>query len=144
MKIRQYEPTDLELLLSVWELASEVGHPFLSEEFLKSERQRIPSQYLPNGDVWIAAVDGRLVGFTILHGSEVGALFVNPRYHGNRIGFGLMNKALELHDKLQVEVFKDNSIGYKFYSRYGFVLKREYLHRETGMIMSCMEYRKDS
>jgi len=144
MEIRQYESTDLELLLGVWELASKVGHPFLSNEFLKSERQRIPSQYLPNGDTWVAIVNGELVGFTILHSNEVGALFVNPRDHGNGVGFGLMTKAQELHDQLKVEVFKDNLVGYKFYSRYGFALKREYLHKETGKVMLCMEYKKDS
>ena len=144
MEIRHYESTDLELLLRTWELASQVGHPFLEKDFLKSEKQNIPATYLPNGDAWVALIDGRLVGFTILHGNEVGALFVNPKYHGNGAGYQLMNKARELHGHLKVEVFKDNLIGNKFYSRYGFALKREYLHQETGMKMSCLEYRKDS
>lgn len=144
MDIRQYTSADLDELLRTWQLASQVGHSFLSKGFLESERENIPSVYLPTGDAWVAIVDGKLVGFMILHGNEVGALFVDPEYHGNGVGYELMNTAKELHGSLRVEVFKDNLIGNEFYSRYGFALKHEYLHQESGMVMSCMEYRKDS
>ena len=144
MEVREYNSNDLESVLHTWEVASEVGHPFLLEEFLESERKKIPSVYLPNGYAWVATVQGSVAGFTILHGNEVGALFVKPEFHGSGIGFALMNKANEIHDELKVEVFKENVIGNKFYSRYGFALTREYLHQKTGMIMSCLEYRKGS
>jgi len=144
MKVRQYNANDLESVLHTWEVASQVGHPFLSEQFLESERKNIPSVYIRNGDTWVATIQGSVVGFTILHGNEVGALFVNPEFHGNGIGFALMNKAKEIHGELKVEVFKENIIGNQFYSRYGFALIREYLHQETEMTMLCLEYRKDS
>lgn len=140
MRIRQYTADDLEPLLSVWEGASQVGHPFLSPAFLKSERKNIPAVYLPSGDTWVAIINDRLVGFTILHGNEVGALFVDPNFHGDGVGFELMNKAKELHGQLKVEVFKENTIGYNFYARYGFLLKLEYLHQPSGMMMSCLEF----
>lgn len=88
--------------------------------------------------------EGSVVGFMILHGNEVGALFVKPDFHGAGVGFALMNKASELHGKLKVEVFKENALGNKFYSRFGFAQTHEYLHAATGMMMSCLEYRKDS
>ncbi len=43
-----------------------------------------------------------------------------------------MNKAQELHGDLEVEVFKENSIGRKFYSNYGFKEIEEKLHGPTG------------
>jgi len=142
MEIRQYKSTDLEIILYIWEEASRVGLPFLSQEFLISERERIPLIYLPNGDAWVAVIEGRVAGFSILHGNEVGALFVNPEYHGKGVGFALMNKAKELHRELSVEVFKENGIGNNFYSRYGFELKCEYRHEETEMMMVCLVYRR--
>lgn len=142
MQIRQFKTIDLQALLDVWELASQVGHAFLSEGFLQSERKNIPAIYLPNGDTWVATIQDRLVGFTILHGNEVGALFVDPSFHGNGVGFELMNKAQALHGQLKVEVFKENAIGNAFYLRYGFLFKNEYLHQQTGMIMSCLEFKK--
>ncbi|GAB2684582.1 hypothetical protein GCM10027170_14320 [Aliiglaciecola aliphaticivorans] len=33
----------------------------------------------------------------------------------------MMDKAQEMHNELEIEVFKKNVIGRKFYSQYGFV-----------------------
>lgn len=144
MKIRPYQATDLESVIEVWERASEIGHPFLPEEFLESERDNISLVYLPNGDAWVATVHDNVVGFMILHGNEIGALFVTPDYHGLGVGYGLMTRASQIHDQLKLEVFKENSIGNAFYSRFGFKLEREYLHKESRMMMSCLKYRNDS
>ena len=43
-----------------------------------------------------------------------------------------MDKANELHSSLEVEVFKANTIGRKFYSSYGFELLEEKHHEPTG------------
>ena len=43
-----------------------------------------------------------------------------------------MDKAQALHGDLEVEVFKENSIGCAFYFRYGFELLKETLHEPTG------------
>lgn len=43
-----------------------------------------------------------------------------------------MDKAQSLHGDLEVEVFKENSIGRKFYARYGFEYLEEKLHEPTG------------
>jgi len=130
--IRQYKESDLHGVLSSWENASKVAHSFLSQSFLKQERYNIPNVYLPNTDTWVADIDGRTVGFIALMGGEVGAIFVEPEFHGCGIGFALMNKARALNNCLEVEVFKANAIGRKFYSNYGFRPLLEKLHAETG------------
>ena len=43
-----------------------------------------------------------------------------------------MDKAQALHGDLEVEVFKANSIGRKFYSTYGFEQLEEKSHEPTG------------
>ena len=42
-----------------------------------------------------------------------------------------MDKAQELHGDLEVEVFKNNTIGRKFYAQYGFEQLEEKLHEPT-------------
>ena len=130
--IRQYVESDLDGVLSSWESASKIAHPFLTEEFLDTERYNIPNVYLPNTDTWVADVDGRVVGFIALMGNEVGAIFLDPEFQGIGIGRALMDKAQALHETLEVEVFKANSIGRKFYDRYGFGLLAESIHEPTS------------
>lgn len=130
--IRQYAEGDLDGVLSSWENASRVAHPFLTKEFLDKERYNIPNVYLPNADTWVVDLEGRVVGFIALLGNEVGALFVEPAFHGTGAGRALMDKAQDLHGDLEVEVFEANSIGRKFYARYGFEPLTQKNHEETG------------
>mgnify|MGYP003666667369 FL=1 len=87
---------------------------------------------MPNTDTWVVDIGGKIEGFIALMGNEVGAIFLQPEWHGKGVGKALMDKAQELHGDLEVEVFKENSIGRQFYSRYGFELLEEKWHGPTG------------
>lgn len=130
--IRQYAENDLEDVLSSWKNASKIAHPFLTEEFLEKELHNIPNVYMPIADTWVAEVEGKVVGFIALIGNEVGAIFLEPGFHGIGIGKSLMDKAQEIHGTLEVEVFKENPIGRKFYDRYGFEFLAESIHEATS------------
>ena len=119
MNIRQYNTSDLEAVLSSWEAATRLAHPFMTEDFLAQQRKDIAEIYMPNTDTWVAELDGKVVGFVALMGNEIGAMFLQPNYHGKGIGKALMDKANELYSSLELEVFKANTIGRKFYARYG-------------------------
>jgi len=119
--IRLYERRDLDQLLEVWAAASALAHPFLTDEFLASERANIASSYLDVAETWVFELDGQLVGFVALVGAnEVGTIFVDPRRQRAGIGTALMNHARSLRGDLEVEVFVENPIGRAFYERCGF------------------------
>ena len=130
--IRQYQCDDLGDVLCCWENASKIAHPFFSREFIEQERSNISYVALPGVDTWVSEHMGRVVGFISLVGSDVGAMFVQPDFHGMGIGRALMHKARELHSELEVEVFEDNLIGRKFYIDYGFEPLSKKIHDETG------------
>ncbi|MEA5511780.1 GNAT family N-acetyltransferase [Crocosphaera sp. UHCC 0190] len=132
MQIRQYEKSDLDAVLSSWETATRLAHPFMTDEFIAQERINVAEIYMPNTDTWVVELDSQVKGFIALMGNEVGAIFLQPECHGQGVGKSLMDKAQELHGDLEVEVFKENSIGRKFYSRYGFEQLEEKLHEATG------------
>lgn len=139
--IRPYQPEDEAALLTVWEAASRLAHPFLEEAFLASERQAIPEKYLPLADTYVFVQKEEVVGFIALLGHEVGGLFVAPRWHGQGIGYALMNHAATLHpEKLEVEVFAANTIGRRFYERYGFQVLHEHEHPATGQPVLRLRY----
>jgi putative acetyltransferase len=130
--IRQYNESDLEAVLSSWESATRLAHPFMTDKFLLQERKNTAEIYLPNTDTWVVEIDQEVVGFIALMGNEVGAIFLQPEHHGKGAGKALMDKARELHGELEVEVFSANSIGREFYSKYGFEFLEEKLHEPTG------------
>ena len=138
--IRQYHHNDLTSVLSAWENASKIAHPFLTSEFTNQERENIPNLYLPNADTWVAEVDNVVVGFIALIGNEVGAIFVQPEFHAKRFGKALMDKAKTLHSTLEVEVFKANTIGREFYNQYGFEFMQETVHEATGNQLLRLSY----
>jgi putative acetyltransferase len=130
--IRDYQPADCDDVLRVWADASTLAHPFLSKEFLERERHNIPNVYLPNTDTWVWVADGQVVGFISLLGHEVGAIFVDPKFHRSGIGQALMAHALASRGELEVEVFERNLQGRAFYAKLGFELIHRKLHDQTG------------
>jgi putative acetyltransferase len=132
LEIRQYRSADLLAVLNSWESATRLAHQFMTDEFIAQERENTKNIYLPNTDTWVAEIEGKVVGFIALMGNEVGALFLQPNFHGLGVGRALMDKAQELHQQLEVEVFKANHIGRKFYTAYGFKFLHEAFHAPTG------------
>ena len=110
MKIRHYENSDLEAVLSSWESATRLAHPFMTDEFIAQERVNIIEIYMPNTDTWVIDIDNNTEGFIALMGNEVGAIFLQPEHHGKGAGKALMDKAQELHGDLEVEVFKEKAL----------------------------------
>lgn len=104
----------------------------MTDDFIAQERKNVAEIYLPDTDTWVAEIDNEVKGFIALMGNEVGAIFLQPDCHGKGIGKALMDKAQALHGNLEVEVFKENSIGRSFYSKYGFEPLEEKLHEPTG------------
>ena len=131
--IRPYQDSDLDDLLSVWEEASSLAHPFLGISFREKERQSIREVYLPVAETWVWEARGRVAGFVSLLDNEIGGLFVLPTLHGSGIGRALVDHARVLHGSLEVEVFEKNSIGRAFYARYGFVEVDQKIHEPTGL-----------
>lgn len=121
LELRRFETGDLTGLLAVWEAASAEAHAFLTPEFLDHERQNIAGRYPRIAEIWVAELDGELVGFISLVGSnEVGILFVDPRHQRSGIGSALMDHARQLRGELEVDVFAENPAGRAFYAAYGF------------------------
>lgn len=130
--IRPYEDQDLDDLLTVWAAASVIAHSFLTADFLATERENIPNLYLPNAETWVYEDDGRVVGFVALIGNDVGAIFVHPSHQRMGVGYRLMDKAKELREELEVEVFVKNAIGRSFYAKNGLKPIQEKIHDQTG------------
>jgi putative acetyltransferase len=143
VKIRQYNESDLESVLDAWEVATRLAHEFMTDDFIAQERKNVTEIYLPNTDTWVAEIDGEVKGFIALMANEVGAIFLQPDCHGKGIGKALMDKAQNIHGNLEVEVFKENTIGRNFYSKYGFEYLEEKNHEPTGQQVLRLKFIAD-
>jgi putative acetyltransferase len=108
------------------------GTPFSRRGLPGARTPQDPELYLPQAETWVSEEDGHVIGFLALLKNEVGALFVDPRFHRLGIGRALMDRARAARGDLEVEVFRENAIGRAFYRRYGFVPIQEKTHEETG------------
>lgn len=130
--IRKYEDEDIDAVVSSWRIATELAHPFLEKGFLDSEAIALRDIYLPATETWVTEVDGKVVGFIALMGSEIAALFLVPELHGKGLGRSMVDRAVKEKGTLSVEVFEKNPIGRRFYDAYGFQKIGEYVFDRTG------------
>ena len=140
--IRQYIESDLDDVLETWENANKLAHPFLKEAFVDQVRKDIPALYLPNADTWVIEDEdeNKVVGFIALIGNEVGAIFLQPKHHGKKLGKMMMDIAHQLHGELELEVFEKNTIGREFYAQYGFTQIDEIEHEASGEHVLRLKY----
>jgi putative acetyltransferase len=80
---------------------------------------------IERADVWVDDDDGRLLGFFVLNGDELDALYVDPHAHGRGIGSALFEQAQRLRPHgFRFWVFQRNENARRFYERRGCRLVR--------------------
>ena len=132
--IRKYEDKDIDQVVASWRLATELAHPFLTKVFLDSEEIALRERYIVATEIWVTEIDQKVVGFIALMGNQIAALFLDPAFHGRGLGTAMTDKAVLEKGLLSVDVFKENTIGQKFYEAYGFKKTGEYVFEQTGNI----------
>lgn len=140
--IRTFAPSDAEQIMQVWYDASKLAHPFLSDDFLEAEREKIAQEWMPIAETSVCEHEHRVVGFLSLIGNEVGGIFVHPDKQGFGFGRALMDNASALRPILELEVFEANSIGRQFYDRYGFIEIGQNVHEPTQQPTLRLRYER--
>ena len=120
IKIRNSRSTDGERVLDIWRDAVFTTHAFLSHEDRIAIEMEV-RDFLPTAPLWLAVnEDDQALGFMLLNGAHMEALFIDPAYHGKGIGRALVNHALTLHECLTTDVNEQNAQAATFYFRIGF------------------------
>lgn len=77
---------------------------------------------LPRSDVWVAELDGVIVGFLAVTADRLDHLYVRPGYYRRGIGDRLLTKAKEISPRrLRLFTFQRNGRARAFYEARGFV-----------------------
>ncbi|MPQ98488.1 GNAT family N-acetyltransferase [Modestobacter sp. I12A-02628] len=134
MTIRDYAPADWQRVTEVHdaarlgELAASVG----VEAFLTLE-QTYEGEGLFDGDLWVAELDGRVVGFLAFSDAEVTWMYVDPACHRRGVGRALLRHALERAGaEVELTVLDGNDAARALYESEGFVVTSTTTGRLVG------------
>lgn len=106
--------------MDIWRRAVDVTHDFLAPADRHSIEAEV-AEFLPGASLDLAIDEAdRVVGFMLLHGSRMEALFVDPDVRGCGIGRMLVEEALGHHSNLSTDVNEQNLEAVGFYERLGF------------------------
>ena len=120
MTVRRGTPEDAPRALEIWRVAVEATHGFLTPSD-RDEIAAMVAEWLPTVELWMVDEDNRPVGFLVMDGEMIDALFVDPAVHGRGYGTALLDHALKLSPHATVDASEQASNALPFYESRGFV-----------------------
>ena len=124
MKVRRGAAGDASHAIAIWRAAVDATHQFLAPE----DRIAIDTfveDFFPKAELWIIDDESggsrRAVGFLIMDGDMIDAMFVHPEVHGRGFGTALLNHALTLSPEAVVDASEQATNALPFYEARGFV-----------------------
>ena len=116
MRIREYRPTDVEAMVSIWNEVVEDGIAFPQEELLDAETGA--AFFASQSYCGVAEDDGTILGLYILHPNNVGRCghICNASYavasaaRGKHIGERLVSDSLQKGKKLGFRILQFNAV----------------------------------
>jgi putative acetyltransferase len=127
--IRPYRPEDLDQVVDLWYDTWHATFPDLRHHEPKDEWQRrFEAEIVPEEQVFVAEVDGRIAGFLAVkdRGGGQGYLheiFVAPEFHRRGIGSTLLGLAQKLAPAgLRLHTLQRNTEAAAFYECHGFTV----------------------
>ncbi|EKL2955666.1 acetyltransferase [Salmonella enterica] len=120
INIRRSRHEEGEKLIAIWRRSVDATHDFLSDAY-RAELEELVSDFLPEAPLWVAVTEqGEPVGFMLLTGEHMDALFIDPDVRGQGIGKRLVEHALTLAQGLTTNVNEQNTQAVGFYKKLGF------------------------
>ena len=121
MNIRAGTADDVPRALEIWRAAVDATHGFLSPEDRREIDALVANEFLPNAALWLVVDEvDRTVGFLVMDGTMIDALFVDPAYHGRGFGTALLDHALALAPNATVDASEQATNALPFYLSRGF------------------------
>jgi len=106
--------------MEIWRRAVDATHLFLRPEDRRDIEAEVAA-FLPGATLDLAVDEtDRAIGFMLLGGNHMEALFVDPDLRGSGVGRALVEDAVRRHPDLLTDVNEQNLQAVGFYERLGF------------------------
>ena len=120
-RIRHAAPDDRDHLVDIWWRSASATHRFLSAQQLEGLLPEVRALRLESLHTWVlCAPTTEAVGFLVMEGRSVEALFIAPEWLRRGGGTQLMCHARVIAGPLTVEVNEQNADAVEFYLAQGF------------------------
>ena len=120
IRIRRSRHEEGEKLVSIWCRSVDATHHFLSADY-RVELEELVSSFLPEAPLWVAVNErDQPIGFMLLSGQHMDALFVDSDARGYGVGRLLVEHALSMATELTTNVNEQNDQAVGFYKKMGF------------------------
>ena len=134
--LRLYEPKDLTEIVRLWYRTwhysfSEIQHP----QPYNVWKDRFRDELVRRGEVWVAEVEGQIVGFIVVFKDEceLNQIFVDPTYQNKGIGTVLLKKAKEISPQgLRLKTLQSNTKACLFYEKHDFTAGKMSTNKING------------
>ncbi|QIQ22065.1 GNAT family N-acetyltransferase [Zophobihabitans entericus] len=125
MAVRPFRSDDASTLVNIWYEAVKATHFFLTQQDIDFYYDQVRDIYLPQLDVWVYEDNGIIKGFIGFSQEDsnhkIEMLFVDPNFHGQRIGSSLITWAKRrIKGSILVDVNEENPAAHFFYLKKGF------------------------
>jgi putative acetyltransferase len=121
VRIRRGDADDVPRALEIWRAAVDATHGFLTPEDRAEIDVMVAEEFLPNAELWLATNgDDYPIGFLVMDGDMIDALFVDPSFHRQGFGTGLLEHALNLSPDATVDASEQATNALPFYLSRGF------------------------
>ncbi len=111
---------DYRQIMEVWESSVKATHDFLKQEDFEFYKKIIPTNYLPNLDVYVLRSGEKIVGFVGISKKNIEMLFISGEQRGKGYGKILLEYAIDNFNANTVEVNEQNTQAVGFYRKFGF------------------------
>jgi putative acetyltransferase len=120
VRIRKSTLADGPRVLEIWRRSVDATHDFLTQEHRRAIDIEVAA-FLPHAPLDLA-LDGAdiPIGFMLLDGDHMEALFIDPEFRGTGVGRALVAHALEFQPNLLTDVNEQNIQAIGFYEHLGF------------------------
>ncbi|EEZ4001850.1 acetyltransferase [Escherichia coli] len=118
ISIRRSRHEEGEELVAIWCRSVDATHDFLSAEY-RAELEVLVRSFLPEAPLWVAVNErDQPVGFMLLSGQHMDALFIDPDVCGCGVGRMLVEHALSMAPELTTNVNEQNeqAVGFMLLS----------------------------
>lgn len=120
IKLRPSRPEDGPRVVEIWGAAVDATHDFLTPEDREAIGREVEA-FLPSAPLTLAVDDrDRTIGFMLIDGGHMEALFIDPEHRGAGVGAILIDYALAVHPVLTTDVNEQNAQAVGFYEHMGF------------------------